>query len=363
MGLGTWAWGNKFLWGYDKEMDEELKEVFDLVVSRGINIFDTADSYGTGALSGRSEQLLGQFIKEYPGKEEPFLVQSDKYRSDIRIATKLAAYPWRLTPAQMLGSHIIRIATKLAAPPWRLTPAQMSLTGLHRLRLEKLAIGQLHWASLDRLGLEKLAIGQLHWSAANYAPLQERVLWDGLVAMYEEGLVECVGVSNYGPQQLERIYTYLQERGVPLASAQVQFSLLSSGEEQDDLLAFCEANGIRVIAYSPLALGVLSGKYSADNLPQGPRGILFQQLLPGLDPLLGLMTEIGEKRNKTLPQVAINWCMAKGTVPIPGAKTVEQAKENLGALGWRLSSNEVAALDDAAAEVPRPMIQNIFQTK
>ncbi|CAI7863001.1 unnamed protein product [Closterium sp. NIES-53] len=64
-----------------------------------------------------------------------------------------------------------------------------------------------------------------------------------------------------------------------------------------------------------------------------------------------------------LLQVAINWCMAKGTVPIPGAKSVEQAKENLGALGWRLSSNEVAALDDAAAEVPRPMIQNIFQTK
>ncbi|GJP34307.1 hypothetical protein CLOM_g18750 [Closterium sp. NIES-68] len=316
MGLGTWAWGNKFLWGYEEAMDEELKEVFDLVVSRGINIFDTADSYGTGALSGRSEQLLGQFIKEYPG--------SDKYRSDIRFATKLAAYPWRLTPGQMVGACR---------------------------------------ASLDRLGMEKLAIGQLHWSTANYAPLQERVLWDGLVAMYEEGLVECVGVSNYGPQQLERIYTYLQERGVPLASAQVQFSLLSSGPEQEDLLSFCDANGIRVIAYSPLALGVLSGKYNADNLPQGPRGLLFRQLLPGLDPLLAVMAEIGQKRNKSLTQVAINWCMAKGTIPIPGAKTLQQAEESLGALGWRLSGNEVAALDDAAAEVPRPMIQNIFQTK
>ncbi|CAI5950813.1 unnamed protein product [Closterium sp. NIES-65] len=162
MGLGTWAWGNKFLWGYDKEMDEELKEVFDLVVSRGINIFDTADSYGTGALSGRSEQLLGQFIKEYPG--------SDKYRSDIRIATKLAAYPWRLTPAQMVGACR---------------------------------------ASLDRLGLEKLAIGQLHWSAANYAPFagEGAVGWArrhvrGGEIEIETGLVECVGVSNYGPQQL-----------------------------------------------------------------------------------------------------------------------------------------------------------------
>lgn len=63
MGLGTWAWGNKFLWGYQTDMDDELQQLFNLVVSRGINLFDTADSYGTGALNGRSELLLGQFIR------------------------------------------------------------------------------------------------------------------------------------------------------------------------------------------------------------------------------------------------------------------------------------------------------------
>ena len=67
MGLGTWAWGNKFLWGYDETMDQELQEVFNLAVNSGVNFFDTADSYGTGRLNGRSELLLGRFIRSFPG--------------------------------------------------------------------------------------------------------------------------------------------------------------------------------------------------------------------------------------------------------------------------------------------------------
>lgn len=68
MGLGTWAWGNQFLWGYEEDMDEELQQVFNVAVDKGINLFDTADSYGTGKFNGRSELLLGKFIREYPGK-------------------------------------------------------------------------------------------------------------------------------------------------------------------------------------------------------------------------------------------------------------------------------------------------------
>ena len=94
---------------------------------------------GTGRLNGRSEQLLGRFLDEYPG--------SAAARSNVRIATKLAAYPWRLAPQQWVGACR---------------------------------------ASLARTGQERLALAQLHWSTANYAPLQERLMWDGLVAMYQE---------------------------------------------------------------------------------------------------------------------------------------------------------------------------------
>lgn len=175
------ARGNRFLFDYKEEMDEELQQVrrrpvrlastmaaagspssrkrasphvpqprpasppatphltaplppplqvFNLAVSRGINLFDTADSYGTGRLNGRSEQLLGRFTAEYPG--------SAAARGGVHIATKLAAYPWRVTPGNMVAACR---------------------------------------GSLRRLGAERLSVGQLHWSAAKYAPLQEWALW------------------------------------------------------------------------------------------------------------------------------------------------------------------------------------------
>ncbi|CAI0452604.1 unnamed protein product [Linum tenue] len=217
--------------------------------------------------------------------------------------------------------------------------------------------------SLERLQIEQLGIGQLHWSTANYAPPQELALWDGLVAMYEQGLVRAVGVSNYGPKQLVKVHDYLKTRGVPLCSAQVQFSLLSMGEEQMEIKEVCDSLGVRLIAYSPLGLGMLTGKYTSSQLPVGPRGLLFGQILPGLQPLLKVLSKIATKRRKTIPQVAINWCICKGAIPIPGVKTVRQAEENLGALGWRLSLEEQIELEYAASSSPRKMIQNVFQTR
>ncbi|CAN6298792.1 unnamed protein product [Urochloa humidicola] len=255
MGFGTWAWGNQLLWGYQESMDSELQECFNLALKNGINLFDTADSYGTGKLNGQSERLLGRFIREFEG---PI-----KTPDDVVIATKFAAYPWRVTSGQFVS------ACK---------------------------------SSLERLELDRLGIGQLHWSTANYAPLQERALWDGLVEMYEKGLVRAVGVSNYGPKQLLKIHSYLASKGVPLSSAQVQFSLLSMGDEQMELKTVCDSLGIRLIAYSPLGLGMLTGKYDASNLPKGPRSVLFRQILPGLESLLTCLKQISEKKGKTMSQ-------------------------------------------------------------
>ncbi|XP_027365380.1 pyridoxal reductase, chloroplastic [Abrus precatorius] len=316
MGFGTWAWGNQFLWGYQESMDNELQQIFNLAVDNGINLFDTADSYGTGRLNGQSEKLLGRFIREYQEKKGR--------QCDVVIATKFAAYPWRITSGQFVNACR---------------------------------------ASLDRMQIDQVGIAQLHWSTANYAPWQESALWNGLLEMYEQGLVKAVGVSNYGPRQLLKIHDYLAVRGVPIRSAQLQFSLLSMGEEQLRIKNLCDNLGIRVIAYSPLGLGMLTGKYSPSKLPSGPRALLFKQILPGLDPLLSSLRNIANKRRKTMAQVAINWCICKGTVPIPGVKSIKQAKENLGALGWRLSSDEMLQLEYATMFSPRKMIQNVFQTR
>jgi pyridoxine 4-dehydrogenase len=121
------------------------------------------------------------------------------------------------------------------------------------------------------------------------------------------GLVQEIGVSNYGPEQLKKISAFLERRGLRLGSAQIQYSLLSCGKEQQQLKTLCDDLGITVIAYSPLALGLLSGKYSRENLPAGPRGVLFKNLFDsnsgGITPLLEVMQEVGDARGKTMSQV------------------------------------------------------------
>ncbi len=315
MGCGTWAWGNRLLWGYTESMDSQLQAVFNLCVEHGVTLFDTGDSYGTGRLKGRSESLLGQFKSGYFGT----------YAEQICIATKLAAYPWRLTRGAMI---------------------------------------QACKASAQRLGCP-VDLVQMHWSTANYAPWQEGALLDGLGDLYEQGLVKGIGLSNFGAKRLRQVYPRFRDRGIPIRTLQVQYSLLSTYPVTElGLKDVCDELGIQLIAYSPLALGLLTGKYTTSSpLPSGLRGFLFKQMLPSLTPLLDCLIEVARDRQKTLAQVAINWCISKGTLPIPGAKSVEQARENIGALGWFLSSGEVAGLDNAAAQVKKPMVQNIFQTR
>ncbi|BCL34301.1 aldo/keto reductase [Nostoc sp. MS1] len=315
MGCGTWAWGNQLLWGYNESMDGQLQAVFNLCVNNGVTLFDTGDSYGTGRLNGRSESLLGQFSKEYQGVNQ----------ENICIATKLAAYPWRWTRQSMIN------ACK---------------------------------SSAGRLG-RNVDLVQMHWSTANYAPWQEEGLLDGLADLYEQGLVKGVGLSNYGTKRLQRVHQKFAERGVPIKTLQVQYSLLSTYPVTElGLKDVCDQLGIQLIAYSPLALGILTGKYSEKGpFPPGVRGLLFRQLLPGVRSLLQCLRDVAASRNKTMSQVALNWCIAKGTIPIPGAKSIQQAQENIGALGWELDFGEVAELDKAAASSDKKMVQNIFQTK
>ena len=339
MGVGTWSWGNQFVWGYDESNDPVLERVFDRAVDAGINLFDTADSYGTGnGLDGRSEVLLGEFLKRYPEKSEAFSSSSSsgdrqralRLQSEVNIASKFAPYPWRVTP----GS-ITRAAKE----------------------------------SAERLGVDQIQLGQLHWSTGNYQPVQERALWAGIADAYDQGIIKAVGLSNYGPKQLRRVAAYMKSRDVPIATLQVQYHLLSRFPESNGTRETCDELGIRLIAYSPLGLGLLTGKYSTENPPPGLRGFAYKEVLPALPELLATMREIGDARRdeksgvpKTPAQIAINWCLCKDTTPIPGAKTLSQLDENLGALGWRLTEGEVAALDDAAARAGKSTSQNIFQT-
>ena len=312
LGFGTWAWGNKLLWGYDESADATLKAAFDEVVGGGGSkfFFDTGDSYGTGALEGRAESLLGDFRRQIAQPER------------CVIGTKLAVYPWRLT------GESFETACR---------------------------------ASLGRMGRDQLEVVQAHWSAQNFQPWQEQALWDGLARCHEAGLARAVGTSNFGPKQLRKVNTYWRERGVPHTVNQVQLSLLSTLPIDSGLLDECADLGVTPIGYSPLGLGVLTGKYSVDELPSGPRGLIFKALLPSCAPLLGVLNEIASARSVTCSAVAIAWAMSKGVIVIVGMKTPQQVKDNLAACNLKLSGAEVDELERAARKA-KQATQNIFQT-
>ncbi len=173
----------------------------------------------------------------------------------------------------------------------------------------------------------------------------------------QEGLIKAVGVSNYNREQMQRAFDALSTEGVMLASNQVEYSLLDRHIEKDGLLQASHDLGVRLIAYSPLASGVLTGKYTPENPVQGIRANRYNKAtLEKVQPMIRLLNRIGGVHDgKTPAQVAVNWVVCKGLMPIPGVKTLEQAQMNVGALGWRLSEEEVQQLDEVSDAVLEAM--------
>ncbi len=288
LGIGTWAWGARFFWG-DYSISD-IQAAFEASLAGGVTLFDTAEVYGMG----RSETLLGTCLKTTEQK--------------ITTATKFFPFPWRLTKGSLRRA----------------------------LR-----------TSLERLGLSQVDLYQIHWPSP---PMSVDFWVSALGDVIEAGLARLGGVSNYNVAQTRRAHALLADRGIHLASNQVHYSLLYREPESTGLLALCQELGITLIAYSPLAQGVLTGKYTPTNPLPGVRGRRYDQgRLLRVQPLISLMREIGQAHGgKTPAQVAINWVMCKGALPIPGARNAHQAQEILGALGWKLTQDEVIALEQAA---------------
>ena len=292
VGVGAWAWGDRMMWGYggSSYSDADIRAAFDVSLANGTNWFDTAEVYGMG----RSEKFLGKFLPT-----------TDK---EVLIATKFFPFPWRMRKAALI---------------------RVLKNSLERLQLSQVDLYQIH-----------MPFGR--WSQPEYV--------SALADAVDAGLTRAVGVSNFNTEKTKLANETLQAAGVPLASNQVEYSLFDRRIEKNGLLDYCLENNITVIAYSPLAKGMVTGKYGPDNPPPGPRKRMYPpEKLQRAQPLITLLKETGAAHGKTPAQVALNWTICKGTVPIPGAKTAQQATDNLGAMGWRLTPAEVAALDKASS--------------
>ena len=165
------------------------------------------------------------------------------------------------------------------------------------------------------------------------------------------GRVRAVGVSNYSADQMRQAHAALALRGIPLASNQVEYSLLHRRPETNGVLDACRELGVTLIAYQPLASGALTGKYTLTHRPRGLRRFVRtfgRRGLAALEPVTALLRQIGEGYGKTPAQVALRWLVENDTVlPIPGAKNRTQATANAVALTFHLAQDEIDALETA----------------
>lgn len=294
LGFGAWQWGDQIFWGYEKGYGfEDVLDAFQVGLRNGIDFYDTAEAYGFG----RAERVFHQLLDQTDGK-------------NVVLATKFQPYPWRLSRSNLVKA----------------------LRG-----------------SLDRLGIEQVDLYQIHNA---FPPIPAETWSAGLADALELGLTRAVGVSNYNLDRTKRAEAVLKARGMRLTSNQLEYSLLNRSVERDGLLDYCLENQISLIAYSPLAQGLLTGKYTPEKPPAGfLRSRYSKSLLEKIQPLIELMKEIAGGYGEATPaQVALNWVLAKGAIPIPGPKNGGQAADLAASLQWRLTTEEVSALDHKSGD-------------
>jgi len=225
----------------------------------------------------------------------------------------------------------IQVATKFCPLPFHFSASNLT-TSLQ--------------GSLSRLGMKSVDLFQVHGPAFSVRKVE---VWaEEMADCYEKGLIKSLGVSNYNSDQVRRTQAVLAKRGLKLESNQIEYSLLHRLPETQGLIKTCQELDVKILAYSPLAMGRLTGKYSAANPPKGNRkfgGTDWKHI----DNVVATLTDIGKQHGgKTPAQVALNWVIKKGCIPIAGSTSAKQSEENAGAAGWEMSDEEMKKLDEVS---------------
>jgi myo-inositol catabolism protein IolS len=273
--------------------DEQVIKAVETAAELGLNLVDTAEGYG----NGHSEDVLGQAV-ERVGREK------------IVIATKV------------YGSHLRYRELQKAAD-----------YSMKRLRVDQIDLYQVHWPD--------------PWEQI---PLKETMR--ALESLYLNGKIRAIGVSNFAVRDLEEARSYLSKTDI--VSNQLRYNLLQRNIEEE-VLPYMKREGITALAWSPLAQGALTGKYSSLNIPKGDvrvENVLFAPSnMRSIDRFVTVLSSIARMHMATVSQVALNW-LASNTIviPIPGAKNAAQSRENVGSLDFQLSAEELNQIERAYRE-------------
>ena len=300
VGLGTWAMGGPWQFGWGPQDDDEAIAAILAALEAGINWIDTAPAYGLG----HSEELVAQALERVG--DRPL------------IATKCGIL-------------------------WN--QKKEKLTCLKRQSIRD----ECH-ASLKRLGVETIDLYQMHWPDPD-EDMEEA--WEEMTRLHEEGKTRYIGVSNFSVEQIKRA-----QKIHPVASLQPPYSMLHR-ELEDELLGYCAKNDIGVVAYSPMQRGLLTGKFSAERLAslapddhrkkhrdfQEPQFSATMELVEGLE-------RIAERNGRTCAQLAISWVLRRPevTAAIAGARRPNQIIETAPASDWDLSAEDIEEIEQLLAE-------------
>ena len=256
----------------------------------GVNLVDTAEAYG----NGHSEQVVGRALR-------------DIGRDEFVVATKVHGANLRYDELQRAAA-----------------------------------------ASMKRLGVNEIDLYQVHWPDPwEQVPLKETM--KALEKLYTEGKIRAIGVSNFAVRDLEEARSHLSRADI--VSNQVRYNFLQR-EIEEEVLPYCRKNNITILAYSPLAQGALTGKYSRGHVPKGDirdeNKLFAPKNIEQIEKVNAVLSSIARRRGCSVSQVALSWLLANQmVVPIPGAKNEAQAEENVGSTKHLLTNVELTELDTA----------------
>lgn len=279
--------------------DEDSEKIIRTAFRKGVTFFDTAEAYA----EGRSEEVMGQVLRDLP-------------REEIVIATKVSGAGANLTTTQGLSrKHILSACD----------------------------------ASLRRLGVDYIDLYQAHWPDP-HVPLKETMC--ALNDLVRAGKVRHIGCSNFSAELIyEALEISAREGWARFDCVQPHYNLLSR-EIENDLMPLCRLAGIGIIPYSPLAGGILTGKYKAGG-KAAPNTRAYKN--PGFQKRLTKETfdkvaklrRLAVARKKTVGQLSLAWLLSHPelTAPIVGPRNAQQLKENVGGSGWRLKEKELQKIE------------------
>ncbi|NMC38324.1 MAG: aldo/keto reductase [Bacteroidales bacterium] len=311
LAFGAWAIGG-WLWG-GADSDEAIKAI-ETAVDNGMTTIDTAAVYGFGL----SEELVGKAVK---GK-----------RNKVQILTKFGMI-WDGKQGKYYFSTKDNNGKDI---------------DIYSYSSRERVISDCE-ASLKRLGTDYIDLYQIHWPDAT-TPVSETM--EALEILIQKGKIRAGAVSNYSVDLMKEAIKTL-----PIASNQVPYSMVNRGIEKD-IIPYCIANNIGILAYSPLQRGLLTGKIKkGHNFGKGdsrPDTIYYKE--PNLSRIISLTDDlraIADERNVTLSQLVLNWTIQQPgiTCALAGARNPEQVLDNIKAAEFRLSDDELKRIHELISKL------------